>query len=398
MSRSYTTGYVVKDRTKWRAVINWQGEDKRQRRLTKSTGIRCSAKKGDNRGKMAAEEFLRAWRDELILEGTDEGGAVESTTPLVEYCEHHLSLLSIKASTRSGYQSAIKKLVGTRLGELPICNVSKSDVAAWDMELIEGGLSTTTVAHYHAFVAQVLKSACFEEHIKKCPVEGLRAPRRRVKPTNSLTSEQRSEVLSKMDAIGCTPFSMGVRIALLTGMRRAEICALRWQDVEIDTDRPTIHVVHSLTKGKGFTMDTPKDPAGGDSRRDVPIGGRLRGYLLELRSQQEELLREFGSGLDGTLFVIGNPLNGAFKNPEMLGREWKMLALAEGWRGTQGESPRFHDLRHTFATLAIKDRVMDIMSLSKILGHRDVSTTLNIYADALEESKRAGMEALDATL
>jgi integrase len=75
-----------------------------------------------------------------------------------------------------------------------------------------------------------------------------------------------------------------------------------------------------------------------------------------------------------------------------------MLVRAEGWCGTQGEPVRFHDLRHAFATLVIKDRVMDVMALSRILGHRDASMTLNVYADALEESKRSGMDALDATL
>ena len=398
MSRSYSTGYVVKDYGTWRAIINWQGPDKKQHRLSKTTKVKCSPKKGDNRGKGAAEEFLRKWRDELVLQEQECEEIIESSTPFQTYCQQFLNLLNIKTSTRTGYLAAMKWITESELGSLPICQITRTDIAQWEKGLIDSGLSSATAAHYHAFVSQVLKSAYEEGHIRKNPMSGLRAPKRPPKPVNSLSSEQRAEVLAKMDTIGYTSFSMGVRIALLTGMRRGEICALRWQDLDIDTDRPSIHVVHSLTKDKGFKLDTPKDPAGGDTKRIIPIGKKLKDYLVQYRDMQAELARRLDSELDGTLYVLGNPLDGSFKNPEMLGREWRMLASAEGWKGSQGEAVRFHDLRHTFATLAIKDRVMDVMTLSKILGHRDASMTLNIYADALEESKRAGMDALDATL
>ena len=191
---------------------------------------------------------------------------------------------------------------------------------------------------------------------------------------------------------------MAVRLAIATGMRRGEICALRWQDIDLESSSPTIHVVHALTQDKGFKLDTLKDPKGGDTTRDVPIGPKLQSWLKEHRSCQESELHQLDFAFDNSLYVVGNPLDKSFKKPEVLGREWRMLARAEGWKGSQGEPPRFHDLRHTFATLAIQDKVMDVMALSRILGHKDASMTLNIYADALEESKRNGMDAYDATL
>jgi integrase len=203
-----------------------------------------------------------------------------------------------------------------------------------------------------------------------------------------------SEVSAKLDNMGPTPLAVAARLALMTGMRRGEICALRWQDV--DLARRLIHVLHALSKSRGFVMDTPKDVAGKDSRRTIAIGPRLAELLMERKDAMREARGEF-SDWDESLFVVGDPVTGAFPNPQVLGREWAMLARAENWRGTQGEVVRFHDLRHTFATLAIANHV-DVMTVAGLMGHRDVSTTLNVYAIALEESKRAAMDEMDAVL
>jgi len=69
-----------------------------------------------------------------------------------------------------------------------------------------------------------------------------------------------------------------------------------------------------------------------------------------------EELADLGEWDEG-LYVLGSAVTGDFKSPEVLGREWAALAAAENWRGTQGEHVRFHDLRHTFATLAIANNV-----------------------------------------
>jgi integrase len=206
----------------------------------------------------------------------------------------------------------------------------------------------------------------------------------------------RAVVLRKMDASENYQLATSVRIALLSGMRRSEICALRWQD--IDLENRVIHVSNSFTKDEGFKLDSPKDPCGGRVTRDIPIGGVLTRYLKEQKARQEDELAEFRAKWTDTIFVTGNPLDGSFFNPEMLGRQWSMLSDAESWKGTQGKKVTFHDLRHTFATLDINQEVMDVMSLAKILGHRDASVTLNVYADALADSKRKGMDALDGTL
>lgn len=401
--RKYGKGFVRKDRGTWAAVVSWQ-EDGKQRRVSKSTGIRCypdkkdpetgEVIKRDNRGKSAAESFLKDWRDALVAELNDAEGIVESTALFYDYANHYYDLHHAKASTMSGYHAALTHLVGSECGNTPVCDLTADDFRRWEKCLYDDGLKENTIAHYHAFLAQVLKHAVGEGDLSRSPIGNMRAPRRRPKPVNSLTPEGVTEVSKKLDNLGTTPVSTGARIALMTGMRRSEICALRWQDV--DLERREIHVVHSLTKGGGFSLDTPKDPSGKDATRTICFGKSLLGFLEDRKRSMKSDLDGLGDWDDG-LYVIGNAVTGDFENPEMLGREWSMLARAEKWTGTQGEIVRFHDLRHTFATLAIANK-MDVMTVAGILGHRDATTTLNIYATALEESKRSTMNTLDTIL
>lgn len=401
--KTYSKGFVQKDRGYWRAVISWQ-EDGKQHKMRRSTKVRCypdkrdpdgKILKSDNRGKSAAEEILRRWRDELIAaQSAAESEPVTCDATLYDYAKGYFDLLHVKESTKSGYKAALSHLLGTDAGKTKIGDLTATDLYRWEQAMYEDGLKENTVAHYHAFVAQVLKHAVAEGDIPRSPAVPMRAPRRRPKPVNALTESATTHILERIASMGTSPLAVASTIALTTGMRRAEVCALRWLDV--DLDHRTIHVIHALTKGHGFSLDTPKDPAGGDATRDIEIGLGLTELLKRRKEAMREEVASLGAGWDDSLFVIGNAA-GAFKNPEVLGREWSTMVQLEGWRGTQGEPLRFHDLRHAFATLAIADG-MDVMVLARVLGHRDASTTLNVYATALTDAKRAGMERMDSLM
>lgn len=402
--RKYSQGFVQKDRNQWRAVISWQ-EDGKRRKLRRSTGVRCypdkcdtegNVIKQDNRGKGAAEEFLRKWRDELVSQQEElEFAPPACETTLYDYAKNYYDLLHVKESSRIGYHAALSRLIGTDAGNTKLCDLKTSDLYAWERDMYEDGLRENTVAHYHAFVAQVLKHAVNEGDIARSPVVGMRAPKRRPKPVNALTQSGAETVLERARSMGTSPLAVSITLALTSGMRRAEICALRWLDIDIE--KRVMHVTHGLSKAHGgFRMDTPKDPAGGDATRDIEFGAGLADLFVRRKAAMLAEAVSVGIAWDDTLFVTGT-VDGRFKNPEILDQEWAMLMKLEGWKGTQGQPLRFHDLRHAFATLAIANG-MDVMVLARILGHRDATTTLNVYATALADAKRDGMERMDALM
>ena len=419
MTRIYTKGFVFKHCGRWRLGIDYREENGKRGRLTKLTQIRCGEDvidkstgkvlKRDNRGKAQASILLSQWHDALVLaesaaeterrqheeEERLQNGCAD--TLFYEYAKGYLNKHHAKESTLTGYKAALRKLNGSRAANTPIGLLTAKEVLEWESELYRDGLSQTTVAKYHSFVSQVLKFATSVGDIDRHPLKGvMRAPRAVPKPVNALVEKTALDVIQVLSSMERSDLTIGALTAIRTGMRRAEICALRWSD--IDFPGGTIHLTHSLTKVEGgWKLDTPKDPCGGDATRDIPLGPNLKRLLDEWGKAQKAQLDDFGVPWSDTLYVIGNPYTGKYKSPEVFGRAWTTLAKVMNWTGTQNETVTLHDLRHTFATLAVSHG-MDIMCLASILGHRDPGFTLRRYAIALEETKRNSMWMMDGVL
>lgn len=408
MRRAYTQGFVSKHGGKWRAAVNWQGEDGRQHRLTKTTGVRCYPDRvdeetgevtPDNRGRASAETALRRWRDELVASEEERSCLEEAScdTTFAEYAELYVMRKELSRAVRPvtirGYRSHISKIRGTEIGDARLRDVTPKLIVAWEQGMAADGLSSTTLSHIHVFAKQVFTYACKMGDLTLNPFDRVDAPRRRVKPVNALSAREVARLNRALVGFGPSPLAVGVRIALSTGMRQGEICALRWSDV--DLEGCSIRISHSLSRSAGrYVLSSPKTES---SLRNVPFG---EGLLLVLTERKQAMIadrEEFGMDWDDSLFVIGSPISGTWYSPQVLGHEWHALARAVGLVGTQGVPPRFHDLRHTFATLAISSTSgnLDVKTVGSILGHSNAAMTLNVYADALADSKREGMEAMD---
>jgi integrase len=152
-----------------------------------------------------------------------------------------------------------------------------------------------------------------------------------------------------------------------------------------------IHVNHALTRTHGaYVLGDPKTAT---SIRAIPYGDMLADLLdkrfKRMRAEREEL----GLPWENGLYVVGSAINGRWKSPMALGQEWRAFERVVKLEGSQSERVRFHDLRHTFATLAIQAGV-DVKTVSVILGHANAAMTLNVYADALADSKKASMDLM----
>lgn len=344
---------------------------------------------------------LRVWRGGLVTEAEDEAAREAeaakwraSEASVYDYMADYLSRHNCKSSTMDGYLATVASLRGTPLGAMRLQDVRSRDVEEWEQALLDRGLSTTTVAGKHACLAMVVKYAVAAGDLEKNPLGLVRAPKKLRKPVNALPVAKAREVMDHLAAMGDTDLSVAARIALLCGMRRAEICALRWRDIDFDNNE--IRVIHALTKVKGdFRLDTPKDTAGGDSTRVIPMGASLRRLFSEVKDAQRSTLAEPDGGWSDDLFVLGDPLKRTWRSPNKLSQQWTALSQVMCWTGTQGQRVTFHDLRHTFATISLANG-MDVMSLASILSHRDVSMTLNVYAIALKEPKQRAMAVVDS--
>ena len=185
-------------------------------------------------------------------------------------------------------------------------------------------------------------------------------------------------------------------MALSTGMREGELCGLRWADVDLKSR--TLWVRRSVARDNGkYYVKPPKTRT---SVRDIPLTIALAEKLKARKDAQETEL--IVAGLEPSeermsrIYVLVE-VDGSFMKPHGLWRPWKALADSMGLVGTQGRRPTFHDLRHTFATFAIAEGI-DVKTVSSIMGHANAAMTLNIYASADADAKRAAAMTIDEVM
>ncbi|MBR1436736.1 MAG: site-specific integrase [Bacteroidales bacterium] len=208
---------------------------------------------------------------------------------------------------------------------------------------------------------------------------------RKLEESKPLLTREQATTLMEMTS-EYNYFNFLIRFLLFTGMRSGEAFALQWED--IDFDNMAIHVRHNLTNVAGrHWLDTPKTKS---SVRRISMSPQLRDELLYHREQQKELCEDRRNR------------QRPFKHPEMVFTgiggnyldhnymEKKFKALVEG---TDFSHLTLHGLRHANATLMIAGGV-DIKVVSNLLGHSTISTTADIYADVLNETKAQAAEGV----
>jgi integrase len=211
-------------------------------------------------------------------------------------------------------------------------------------------------------------------------VEIPRAEKPRIEP---LTPEQARVLLA---AVRGDPLEALYRVALSLGLRRGEVLALRWED--IDVDRRELHVTGSVRRVSGKLRR--RLPKTNSSIRTLPVPALLLEVLRQHRIQQDnqrtnEHWQEHGlvfSSSVGTLMEPGN-----------LHRRFKIVLKRAGLPATI----QFHDLRHSCATLLLAQGV-PLVIVRDTLGHTQISTTADIYGHVLPETHRDAVDSLDALL
>lgn len=393
----YTTGCVTKSGRFWRLCIDAVADDGNRRRLTKTTKVPC--KKDTSAGRRDALTALRRWREELEAAEEAAQEAAQATSArdvtVADYAAGYLAATKsrISAETYRGYRASVNALNRFPIGAIKLGDLTANDVTNYDDELRAAGLGPVTVQKRHAYLAQITRHALEAGDLDVDPCAAVKAPRAPRKPVNSLNKAAAREVMGQLVAMGeGNAVAVAARLALMTGLRRGELCALRWHDW--DEDAGLLRVNHALGASYegGRRLKGAKDPTGTGAERVVPVSAPLARLLGALRDRQGAQCARLGCGWHPSLYILGNAISEPL-NPDTLSRKWAAVAQAYGWVGTTGEPLRFHDLRHTFATLAIAEGA-DVMSLAAVLGHRNPAMTMQVYAVALAGPKKQLMEGV----
>jgi integrase len=290
---------------------------------------------------------------------------------------------SCSQRTIDGYQSVVENHLIPNLGHIPLKDLQPGTIQACYGKAC-GKLSARTVLHWHRILSQSMKYAVRQGYLGRNPCDLVVAPRAVKKAMRTLTPGE-VEVLLK--AAESNRFYPVIYMAINSGMRQAELLGLRWRD--LDLNMLSISVSQVLYKRRGVCEF--KEPKTSHSRRRVAMTPKLAQFLREYRAEQESLHWHKGQPLTLDDIVFAN-MEGKPLDPCTLTHTFSRIA-----RGAGLDRVRFHDLRHTFASLMLM-RGAKPKVISEALGHASVAFTMDTYSHIISGMQEDAMALLDDVL
>ena len=361
-------------KNKWRVEVSMgkAGNGKRLRHIETVTG-----------------KYSDAVRHRNELEGLRDKGII---TPQVRLTlgEHLHNWLEGYVKTQcaprtiDSYESIAERHVIPALGHYQLRQLNHQAIQQYYSKAKETPLTPRTVAKHHRLLSQALKYAVRQGYLGRNPCDLVDAPKWQPKPMRTLTEW---EVSIFLEAANDSFYYPVYYTALSTGLRQAELCGLRWRDLDLDLLSLSVNQV--LYKRRGICEVKP--PKTQHSRRQLRLTPKLALYLKDYKAEKEILYWKVTGKpmpLDSLVFgFLNKPCD-----PSILSHNFAIIARKAGLEGV-----RFHDLRHTFASLMLS-RGAPAKVISEALGHASVAFTLQTYAHVLSGMQDKAMELLNDAL
>lgn len=288
---------------------------------------------------------------------------------------------SASPRTREGYEAIVAVHLRPRLGHIRLSKLTVGDVSAMVADELER-YSPVTVRHVLACLRTALAAAVRDDLLTRNVASLVPAPYSPTVERRWLSADQAAALL---DAVRGDRLEALYVLAITTGMRQGELLGLRWSDIEGDT--LTVNRV-LIYRGRSFRFADTKTRR---SRRTLPLTARTQEALEAHRVRQESERRRAGGEWveNGLVFTrpFGSPIIG-----EHLTRSLRRHLERAGLPAV-----RFHDLRHTTASLMLSDGA-DLREVMEVLGHSTITLTANTYGHLSARAKRDAVGRLDRVL
>jgi len=360
-------------RNSWRIqVYDGKGPDGKPRRLFETVRGR----------KDHADRRLRE-----ILSNLDKGiytppGKLTVADMLNQWLDGYVKT-NCSQRTLDGYQAIAASHLVPALGQYQLKHLNHQHIQSYYGKAIER-LSARTVHHQHRVLSEALRYAVRKGYLGRNPCDLADPPKPQKKTMRYLTPE---ELATLLEAGSGSLYYPVIYTAVSSGLRRAELLALRWRDIDFDSQ--SILVSRTLQKRRGL-IDF-KEPKTEHSRRRVSMTPKLAAYLREYKAERESRFLHLGRlpRVDDLVFsnIEGKPID-----PSVLSHNFARIAKRAGLQGV-----RFHDLRHTFASLMLLNGVAPKI-ISEALGHASVAFTMDVYSHILPGMQEEAMALLDRIL
>lgn len=309
---------------------------------------------------------------------------------LEQWCQSYVTMhCSIR--TAESYQSEVHRHLIPALGAIPLTQLHPQHLQDYYSQALikgrtdgRGGLSARTVLYHHHIVSEALNHAVKMELVGRNVAEAVDPPRPERKNIATIAPENVSKFL---EATRETPYYVLFYTALYTGMRLGELLGLRWSDVDLDL--ANLSVVQALYKRSGICKMV--EPKTSKSRRQIALSPSLSLLLRDYKTEQQaQRILLGGDSVDSNLVfshIDGKPLD-----PGVVSHTFAKVLKKAGLPHI-----RFHDLRHSHATLLLKAGIHPKI-VSERLGHANIGITLDTYSHVLPGLQERAARRFDEML
>ena len=301
----------------------------------------------------------------------------------LDYWYKDIILPQIEETTAYGYRGMIENYLKPQLGEIRLQKLTARDIQQYYTWLMgEKELSPNTVIKHHNLLTNTLNAAERQEYITKNPMRAVSPPKKRQREAKFYTPEQLGILLDK--AVG-TRLELPVYICAYLGLRRGELCGLRWGDVDLEHHTITIE----NTRTQAGKKEIEKGTKTASSTRTLYLPDTLCDMLKAAKENQQACRAEYKNAYDDNDYVVVMEDGRPFR-PNYLSELFsKFLA--------DNDLPKIvlHELRHTFASLSNQAGI-PAYNIGKALGHSTPATTQKIYTHLLDQTHTQAVEGVAA--
>ncbi len=291
--------------------------------------------------------------------------------------------------TQESYTSIIERHLIPSLGRISLRELQPQHLQSYYAKKLsegradgKGGLSARSVVYHHRILSKALDFAMKMGLVVRNVAKVVEPPRVARKTMQTLSPE---EVTHFLDVARETDYYVYFATLLYTGLRRGELLALRWRNLDLDSGKLTVvETAYKLGNGE-YRI---KEPKTAQSRRTVTLPLSLVDLFKVYRSDQELLRIQLGISLNADDFVFIRP-DGSPVNPSAVTLAFRRIIKRAGLKGI-----RIHDSRHTHATLMLSAGIHPKV-VSERLGHANIGITLDIYSHVLPGMQEAAAEKFD---
>ena len=352
---------------------------------------------GANKTKVnkAFREVVAQYEQEF-WEEQERGGRPPADIPVYDYLVSYLKRVEpeLQKNTIVSYRSMTNGKIRRyfqRRPQLTVGNLKPQDIQDFYQTLFADGVVANTVIHYHALLRRAFQQAFKEERIDANPFDRVGRPKKNKFHGENYTQE---ELLTLLHLARGDVIYPAILLAGAMGLRRSEALGVRWS--RIDWEKRTVlldtKIVEYRENGKK-KVEPVEEMKNKSSRRTLPLPDPVV-EMLQVQKEHREVYRKMFQGSYNAQYldyVCVNQL-GELLRPSYVTDHFRELLEKYGLRHI-----RFHDLRHTFASLLINQDV-PLINVSNFLGHSDLSTTANIYAHLDKASKQASAAVISDIL